>query len=139
MESLVLKFAAIVGGIFGLALVFMPNGLVEMYGAPPMNAPGVYNSMLYGGAFIGFATMNWAASSASAAGQRRYVILGSLVANLAGLLIAISRQFTSEAATPAGWINVGLFLLFTALFAYLYFRPSAVNVANTPGGRKTAS
>lgn len=39
-ESLVLKFASIVGGIFGLALVFMPNGLVAMYGAPPLSGPG---------------------------------------------------------------------------------------------------
>ncbi|HSV36073.1 MAG TPA: hypothetical protein VLI46_10985, partial [Ramlibacter sp.] len=122
-ESVVLKFAAIVGGIFGLALVFMPNGLAAMYGAPPMNATGVYSSMLYGGTFIGFAAMNWAASSANAAGQRRYVILGDLVANFAGLLIALSRQFTSDAATEAGWINVGLFLLFAALFAYLHFWP----------------
>jgi hypothetical protein len=138
-ESLVLKFAAIVGGIFGLGLVFMPNGLAAMYGAPIMNATGVYNSMLYGGAFIGFAAMNWAAGIASAAGQRRYVILGNLVGNAAGLLIALSRQLTPDAVSEAGWINVGLFLVFTALFAYLYFRPQGARVPDSPSGRKTAS
>jgi hypothetical protein len=124
-DSLVLKFAAIVGGIFGLALIFMPNGLVVAYGAQAMNVPGVYNSMLYGGALIGFAAMNWAASGASAEGQRRYLILGNLVGNFAGLLIALSRQLTPGAAPAAAWLNVGLFLVFTALFALLYFRPQA--------------
>jgi len=137
-ESLVLKFAATVGGIFGLALVFMPNGLIAMYGAEPMNPTGVYNSMLYGGAFIGIATMNWAASSESAVGQRHYVMLGNFVGNSAGFLIALFRQLTSDTARTAGWLNVGLFLLLAALFGYFYFRPQADTRITPPGGHKTA-
>jgi hypothetical protein len=137
-EGLVLKLAAIVGGIFGLALVFMPNGLAAMYGAQPMNTTGVYNSMLFGSAFIGIATMNWAASSESAVGQRHYVMLGNFAGNFAGFLIALFRQLTSDAATAASWLNVGLFLLFAALFGYLYFRPQADARVTPPGERKTA-
>lgn len=138
-ESLVMRIAAVVGAIFGLALVFMPNELASMYRATPMNATGIYNSMLYGGTLIGFAAMNWAASSAEAAGQRRYVILGSLAANGAGLLIALSRQFTSNAVTQAGWLNVGIFALFTALFAYLYLQPDTQPRMGVAGGRGKTS
>jgi hypothetical protein len=44
------------------------------------------------------------------------------VGNFAGLLIAISRQLTPGAAPTSAWLNVGILLLFTALFALLYFR-----------------
>jgi chromate transport protein ChrA len=65
--------------------------------------------------------MNWAASSAPSAADVRHVVLGNLAAMVISLVIALVRQLTSGTAQPTGWVNVGIFLVFTVLFAYLYF------------------
>jgi hypothetical protein len=92
-----------------------------MYKTEAMNQTGVYNSMLYGGTLIGIAVMNWAASSAPSAADVRHVALGNLAAMVISLVIALVRQLTSGTAQPTGWVNVGIFLVFTVLFGYLYF------------------
>jgi hypothetical membrane protein len=94
-----------------------------------MNAPGVYNSMLYGGCLLALAVMNWTASSGTAV-EARHVILGTLVANILGLVVALVRQF-NEQTPPTAWLNVVLFLIFAILFGYLQF-------ANDPAGRHAA-
>lgn len=128
-----------VSGIFGLALVFMPNGLLELYGSPPMNPPGIYNSMILGGFLIGFAVMNWAASGDGEPGARKYAILGGMVSNAVALLAALSRQLTPGGAQPTGWVNVGIFLVFAVLFAYLYFGRKAGTRLHATGRHGTAS
>lgn len=121
-RSLIMKTLAVVSAVFGLALLFWPNGLMAMYRAQPLNAPGVYNSMLYGGCLLALAVMNWAASDSSAA-EARHVVLGTLVANSLGFFIALIRQVIDQAVPPAAWLNVLLFLVFAILFGYLQFAP----------------
>ena len=129
-RSLIMKALAVVSAVFGLAMLISPNGLMAVYGADPLNAPGVYNSMLYGGCLLGLAVMNWTASD-SAAGQARHVILGSLVANVLGLVIALVRQVTDASVPVTAWLNVLLFLVFAVLFGYLQF-------AGEPAGQSAA-
>jgi hypothetical protein len=62
-HSPVMKAAAIVSVVFGLALLLAPNALVALYNAQPMSGPGLYNSSLYGGLLIGFGIINWMARS----------------------------------------------------------------------------
>lgn len=119
--GLILKSAAVVTGIFGLALVFMPNTLMALYKAEQLNSPGVYNSMLLGSAFIGLAVMDWAASNAPTIADVRYVIFGNLASDLLGFLVVLVRQMTAGGATEAGWLNVALYFVFACLFAYLQF------------------
>lgn len=129
-RSLIMKTLAVVSAVFGLALLFWPNGLMAMYGAEPLNGPGVYNSMLYGGCLLALAVMNWVASDSRAA-EARHVVLGTLVANALGFLVALVRQVTDQTVPPAAWLNVLLFLVFAILFGYLQF-------AAEPAGKRAA-
>ena len=116
--STIMKASAIVAVLFGLALLLAPNELVSAYKAERMNAPGTYNSMLYGATLIGFAITNWVASSRSLA-EARPVILGSLVAYVLGLIVSLFRQFTDANIPPAAWLNVAIFAVFAGLYAYI--------------------
>lgn len=130
-HSSIMKAAAVVATVFGLALLFAPNALVTLYKAPAMNEPGIYNSMLYGALLLGFAVMNWTASQLSAP-QARPVILGSFVAYALALAVALVRQLT-VAVPAAAWLNVAIFLVFAALYGYLAFghQPAGTPAAGT--------
>lgn len=119
-HSPIMKIQAVLAALFGLALLFAPNALLSAYKADPMNAPGVYNSMLYGACLIAFAVMNWNASRGSA-NEARHVILGTLVANAIAFLVALTRQLGDAGVPPAAWFNVALFLVFALLYGYLQF------------------
>lgn len=129
-RSLIMKALAVVSAVFGVVMLISPNDLMAMYGAEQLNGPGVYNSMLYGGCLLGLAVMNWTASD-SAAAEARHVILGTLVANVLGLVIAVVRQVTDPTVPVTAWLNVALFLVFAALFGYLQF-------AREPAAKSTA-
>jgi hypothetical protein len=62
--SLILRLAAFVGAVFGIALMFAPDALIATYGADSLNNPGRGMAMLYGSVLAGFAIMNFAASRA---------------------------------------------------------------------------
>lgn len=119
-HSLIMKCAAAVSAVFGLALLFAPNALLALYKAEQMNGPGIYNSMLYGGTLIALAVMNWNASQGSVL-EARHVILGSFVAFAIGLVVALIRQLTDASIPASAWMNVVLFLVFGVLYAYLQF------------------
>lgn len=129
-RSLIMRALAVVSAVFGVAMLLAPNGLLALYGAEQMNGPGVYNSMLYGGCLLALAVMNWTASD-SVAGQARHVILGTLVANVLGLVVALVRQMTDPGVPVTAWLNVLIFLVFAVLFGYLQF-------AGEPEGKSAA-
>lgn len=124
-HRIVLKAAALVAALFGVSLVFAPNTLMSMYAAPAVEASGMYFAMVYGAMLLGWAVMNWAASNAPAIAEIHYVLLGNLVALGAGFLVTLYRQLTHAGAPDSGWINVGIFLVFSALFAHQYLASPA--------------
>jgi hypothetical protein len=120
----VFRISAAVMMLFGLTLLLMPNVLLAMYGGQPMNGPGIYNSMLYGGVLVAMAVMNWMAASLLLA-ETRAIVLGNLVANCLGFLVAIFRQLTDATVPPTAWLNVAIFLVFVVMFAQLQRRMKA--------------
>jgi hypothetical protein len=117
--STIMKAAAIVSMLFGLALLLVPNELVAAYKASErLTTPGIYNSMLYGTALIALAVINWTASRRSVA-EARPVILGSLVGYVLGLIVVLIRQLTDPNISQMAWLNVAIFAIFAALYAYL--------------------
>jgi preprotein translocase subunit SecY len=120
-HSPVMKAAAIVSVVFGLALLLAPNALVALYNAQPMSGPGLYNSSLYGGLLIGFGIINWMASEGTWH-QVRPVVVGSIAVNVLCLSAALYRQLADATIPPAAWINVVIFAVFAALFAWVYAR-----------------
>lgn len=120
-HAMPLKIAAVVSALFGVVLLLAPNALMAMYRTTELAGPGLYNSMLYGGALIAFAVMFWLAGALSEH-EARTTILGGLVGNGLGLAVALYRQFADPNTPVAAWVNVGIFLAFTVVFAMLYFR-----------------
>ncbi len=120
----VFRISAAVMALFGVTLLLMPNTLLAMYGGQMMNGPGVYNSMLYGGALVAMAVMNWSASHLMLA-ETRSIVLGNLVANCLGFIGAIFRQLTDATVPPTAWLNVAIFLVFVVMFAQLQRRMKA--------------
>jgi len=123
-HSGIFRTSAALMAAFGLFLQFAPNTLVALYKAPEMNAPGVYNSMLYGGLLIAMAVMNWSASGMPLR-EVRPIVLGNLVGSVLGLLTTLYRLLTVPDVPPTAWLNVGIFLVFSLLFAHLLLRVHA--------------
>ena len=116
-NSAIFKATAIVAAIFGALLLLVPNDLVAMYGAQPMNSTGVYNSQLYGAFLLGLAAINWGVSRVMAEDALRAVAFGNLVGSGLALVVAVVRQFQPD-SFPMGWLNVAIFVLVAAGFAY---------------------
>jgi hypothetical protein len=117
---LILRLAAFVGAVFGIALMFAPDALIATYGADSLNNPGRGMAMLYGSVLAGFAIMNFAASRAPDVAEIHYVLIGNLVAFTLGFVITLYRVLMVESVPDTAWFNVLLNLGFAALFGYLY-------------------
>lgn len=111
----VFRVAAAVMFVFGLALLLAPQGLVALYGAQELNRSGLYNSMLYGAALLGYGWQNWLASGSARAAVQP-IVLGNLAATLLGLAAALYWQLT-DPQSAMGWLNVAVFALLAMLFA----------------------
>lgn len=114
-----MKIAAVFAAVAGVGALLAPNEMMALYNAPPLNRPGVYNTMLYGASVIGFAVMNWMASQGTAR-EARHVILGAFVAYALAFAVVLYQQVT-QPMPSAAWINVLIFAIFTALYGYLQF------------------
>lgn len=115
----VMRSAAIVAAVFGLALLLAPNALMAIYGSQPLAGPGLYNTLLYGGFLIGYAVMNWMAAEGTWR-EVRAIVAGGVVGNGLCLLAALWRQFSDTAVPPTAWLNIVIFAVFAALFAWVY-------------------
>ena len=116
-RSSIMKGTALLGIVFGVPLMLAPNALLALYGAPDLNMPGVYNSMLYGACMLAIAVMNWLAASQPAP-VARPVVIGTFVMTVLGSIASLERQLTDQ-APPAAWMNVVLFVVLLGLYAGL--------------------
>jgi hypothetical protein len=130
-HALILKISAVVYAAFGIPLLLAPNALMAVYGVEPMNHVGVYNTMLFGATFIGLAVMTWVASRQEYR-EVRAVLLGVLVANALGFIVALYRQLTQPEVPPTAWVNVALLLVFSVLYARLYFQSTTERRSTQP-------
>lgn len=124
-HRIILKSAAVVATLYGIILVIAPNTLMSMYRSEMLEGSGMYFAMLSGAMLLGWGVMNWAASNAPAIAEIHYVLLGNVVAEGIGLLVTLYRQLTYAGAPQSGWLNVAIFLAFTALFGWLYMSSPA--------------
>lgn len=101
--------------IFGIGMLFAPDLLMEFYKAEPLSVSGKYNSQLYGGALLGFATLDWLAASSNNNGELRTVMIANLVAIVVGFGAALYQQLIIG-AHPVNWSTVVLYLLMAIAF-----------------------
>ena len=133
-HPLVLRISALVMMVFGVPLLLAPNALLALYGAPEMNGPGIYNTMLFGTLLVAVAVLNWL-SSAEAGTVTRHVVLANLVGNALGFLVTLYRQLVDPSVPPTAWLNVGIYIVFAVLFAQVYLRMRAADAA-LPGAAR---
>ena len=124
-HRIILRCAAFVATLYGIILVTAPNTLMAIYGSQMLEGPGMYFAMLSGAMLLGWGVMNWAASTAPEIAEIHYVLLGNLVAQAIALLVTLYRQLTFAGVPDTGWLNVAIFLAFTALFGWLYLSSPA--------------
>jgi hypothetical protein len=124
-HRIILRSAAVVATLYGIILVLAPNTLMNMYGSETLDGSGFYFSLLTGAMLLGWGAMNWAASNAPQIAEIHYVLLGNLVAQAISLVVTLYRQLTYAFVPQTGWLNVAIFLVFTALFAWLYMSSPA--------------
>ena len=114
-RSAIMRASAVVSFLFGIPLLVAPDVLVTVYGSSEtLTRPGTYNSMLLGASLITFAVINWLAAKGSYA-EARPVVIGSVVFNVLGFAVALTRQLMGVAPTTA-WLNVAIFLVFAVLY-----------------------
>ena len=119
-HRIILRCGAVLATLYGIILVVAPNTLMAMYGSQVLDGSGFYFAMLSGAMLLGWGAMNWAASNAPAIAEIHYVLLGNLVAQVISLVVTLYRQLTYADGPQSGWLNVAIFLVFSALFAWLY-------------------
>jgi hypothetical protein len=124
-HRIILRSAALVATLYGIILVLAPNTLMNIYGSETLDGSGFYFALLTGAMLLGWGAMNWAASTAPQIAEIHYVLLGNLVAQAISLVVTLYRQLTYAFVPQTGWLNVVIFLVFTALFGWLYMSSPA--------------
>jgi hypothetical protein len=115
----ILKIAAVLALAFGFCFVLAPQQLAVFYNLS-MNPAGIYVGRLFGALLIGVGILNWMSSTVHDDHEMKAVLVGNLVGDAIGLMIALYVQMNGIAnINRLGWSTVGIYLLLTIGFAYL--------------------
>ena len=122
-----LTAASIVAFAFGLGFVLIPTQLASLYNVA-LNPGGAFVGQLLGAAFIGFGVLNWLARNVTDPQLTRAVVLGNLVGDAAGFVLALLGQLAGVGGVnQLGWSTVLIYLLFASGFAYFQFVKSSAS------------
>ena len=115
--SLWLTLGALVFAVFGIALLAAPNWMSTTYGLN-LNESGIFLATLLGAAFVFAAVVSWAArNSPNTEPAVRGIVLASFLGDTIGFICSLMAMLMDK-MNSMGWINVGLYGLFTLVFAY---------------------
>jgi len=97
-------------------------GILQQDGNATMYWHAVSFSRMYGAALFGYGFLVWAlervvAGEALGSPARRGILLGLVLANGMGLVVALTQQ-VSVWGTAAGWVTAGIYAAFTGGYAY---------------------
>lgn len=111
---------AVVALFFGVVMVLFPAQTLDQYGLILIPASGILMARFFGGALLGIGVISWLVKDAGASEARDAAVLGFIVADVAGFIVALMAQM--EGTTNAlGWTTVALYLLLGLGFAYFKF------------------
>jgi len=109
---------AIVGTIFGLAYLLMPDVWGSLTGVP-MQEPGWYRAI--GAAILGFAASSWLAYRETIWDKVKIVVQMEIVWTVLGTLVALWGLLFAGFPT-ADWLNALVLGGFALAFTYFYFQ-----------------
>jgi len=116
----VLSTHALIAIGFAIPLTLGPGDFLALYGAPP-EAVGPDVARMLGAALVAVAAITWMAREAPEGPALDAICGGFAVGMLAGLVVALYVQLTSEWMNALGWTTVaahaGLFAAYTVLYA----------------------
>ena len=120
---------AVIAGCFGLALIAAPGLTVSLYGVQPAEGI-VYIARLFGAVLVTLAVLSWSAREIRDAFMRRAITGAMLSGDAIGLAAALLGQIAGV-VNAFGWLNVIVYLVLTAGYAYFVVVRSPSPVAHS--------
>ena len=105
----------------GVALVFVPEKLFDMYGAS-LDSVAYWNAQFMGGALLFIGLVNWFASRDTGNPFLRNVIISNIIFQSVCIIVTIRGASLFNSMV---WPALGLDFLFVVLFVWLLFSGNA--------------
>jgi len=110
--------SAIVSIGYGLAALVVPNALASLFGLT-LDTAAAYEARLLGGAYLGYAIVNFLTKDTADQVTRRAVAASNAVAWAVGLIVSTLGQ-SQGLSNAIGWTTVVVALAFTVVWAWTY-------------------
>jgi hypothetical protein len=110
--------SAIVSVVYGLAALLVPNALASLFGVA-MDTLAEYEGRLLGGAYLGYALVNFLTKDTADPLTRRAIAAANAVAWAVGLVVLTLGQLQGLSNAIA-WTSVVVALVFTVVWAWTY-------------------
>jgi hypothetical protein len=115
-----MTITAIGSFLFGLAYLLFPENLLSLYGIS-LDASSQWVARYLGSVLLGFAAVNWIGRTAKSGLALRAIIIGSFVASIVGLIVAIF-QLVNGSGNLLVWSTVVMYFLLSLGFGDFVFR-----------------
>ena len=110
---------AAISAIFGLALVFVPETSLALYGITL--SPGVILiARLFGAAILEFALLSWLDMFGGESDARKAIILAVFIGEAIGFVVVLLGQLSGD-VNALGWYTVAIYFLLALGFGYFQF------------------
>ena len=117
-----LTLASVVGGLFGLASLLMPDQFLANY-TETANITNIAMDLarIMGASLLGLALMNWMMRDAQLSIARRAALAGLALVNLLSMIVVLVSVINGT-TNALGWMSVVLYLLFGGGAAYFFYK-----------------
>lgn len=114
--------SALIMGVVGVLLQFIPREILNHFGAPPTGISALL-IQLTGALYLGFAMMNWMAKTVLIGGiYARPLAMGNFVHFLVGALALLKYGYSSSSSTTVTvWLFAVVYSLLAILFGFVFF------------------
>lgn len=120
-RKLLMISSAIIMGIIGFFLTFMPNETLKFLNQDPTDIL-TFILQLMGALYFGFAILNWMAKNVLIGGiYAKPLCLGNFVNFLMGALTLIKLALNSSLSAAYFWILTIFYILFALAFGFVSF------------------
>jgi hypothetical protein len=125
--SALMSVNAVIAGVFGLALIFVPTEFLSVYGVTT-DAQFAFVGQLFGAALFGYGLLTWFARNAADSEARRAIVRALFTADAVGFIIALMAQLRGL-VNAFGWSTVIIYLLLALGFGYFQFKKPTTTAA----------
>ncbi|MCH8906126.1 MAG: hypothetical protein IH840_03470 [Candidatus Heimdallarchaeota archaeon] len=107
--------------LYGIGFIIIPENMLDYYGVSLSN-DGDFITKLWGATYISLAMIVWAIRDMEFSDIRKNISIGIIVGSgIGGILSLINRFDDNTNANTLEWLNVFLYGIFAAGYAYFTF------------------